>query len=154
MRIYTLSQQIGFALSLLFSGQILALPPGEMTEAAIAKRIQPIGSVYVEDNVETNNLVGKHHVAKTSHHEAPNHSSGKEIYANYCYICHQEGVAGAPVFGNHQDWQPRANKGITLLTKHALEGYRYMPPLGTCLECSDEEIKAAVSYMVENSIKH
>lgn len=128
----------------------LAAITADMSEAAIVKRIQPVGSVYV-GNSEEAALGEMHRIAKTTHHEAPGHSTGKQVFENYCYICHQQAVANAPMFGNKTDWQLRANKGIATLVKHALDGYRYMPPRGTCLECSDEEIKAAVEYMVKNS---
>jgi len=35
------------------------------------------------------------------------------------------------------------------LLKHAIEGIRSMPPRGTCADCSDEEIAAAIKYMTE-----
>ena len=138
-------------LALLYATQAFALITENISEAAIARRIQPVGGVYVGDSEEISTLSGQIRVAKTTHHEAPQHQNGKQVYENYCRICHQEGVAGAPIFGNKKDWQVRTNKGIALLIKHALEGYHYMPPRGTCLECSDEEIKAAVIYIKQHS---
>ncbi len=120
----------------------------ENSEQAIIRRIQPVGSVYLADG-EQATVSEQHHVAKTMHHEAPAHATGQEIYTNYCYICHAEGAAGAPIVGDQKAWQPRRNKGLSVLIQHALDGYRLMPPRGTCLECSDKEIAAAVKYMIE-----
>lgn len=135
------------------STQVFSIPYKDMSDKAIAKRIQPVGSVFITDTEEMTSLDSQTRIAITSHHEAPQHQNGKQVYENYCYICHQQGVAGAPMFGNAHDWQPRAQKGIATLMKHALDGYRYMPPRGTCLECSDDEIKQAVTYMVAESTK-
>ncbi len=139
-------------LALFYVTQVLALSTTDTSEATISRRIQPVGGVYVGESEEVSTLNGQIRVAKTAHHEAPQHQNGKQVYENYCRICHQEGAAGAPIFGNQQDWQPRVNKGIALLIKHALEGYHYMPPRGTCLECSDDEIKAAVLYIKQHSV--
>jgi len=134
-----------------YCAQALALVPADMSEAAIARRIQPVGGVYLSDHEEISTLDSGIRMAKTAHHQAPQHQNGQVVYQNYCYICHEQGVAGAPKFGVKADWQPRAKKGIDTLVKHALEGFHYMPPRGTCLECSDEEIKAAVIYMQQHS---
>jgi cytochrome c5 len=60
-------------------------------------------------------------------------------------------LLGSPKFGSAADWAPRAAKGLDTLYTHALGGFNSMPPKGTCAACSDDEIKAAVKYMVENS---
>ncbi|MGL4930710.1 MAG: c-type cytochrome [Plesiomonas sp.] len=35
------------------------------------------------------------------------------------------------------------------LQKHAISGINQMPPRGTCTDCSDDEIKAAIEYMTQ-----
>lgn len=77
--------------------------------------------------------------------------SGKDLYTSVCATCHGTGVLGAPKFGNAADWGPRAAKGLDTLYTHALGGFNSMPPKGTCAACTDDEIKGAVKYMVENS---
>jgi cytochrome c5 len=40
------------------------------------------------------------------------------------------------------------------LHKHAIEGFNdigMMPAKGLCMSCSDDEVMAAVDYMLENS---
>jgi cytochrome c5 len=37
------------------------------------------------------------------------------------------------------------------LFEHAIKGFNSMPPKGTCADCSDDEIKGAVKYMVDKS---
>ena len=81
--------------------------------------------------------------------------SGKEVYDSTCFACHGTGAAGAPKFGDKDAWAPRIAQGIDTLLNHATNGFQgatgVMPPRGTCAACSDDELKAAIEYMVENS---
>lgn len=77
--------------------------------------------------------------------------SGKEVVGSFCTTCHGAGVMGAPKVGAAADWAPRAAKGLDTLYSHAIGGFNSMPAKGMCAACSDDEIKAAVDYMVENS---
>jgi len=56
---------------------------------------------------------------------------------------------GAPKFGNQADWAPRVKRGIADLVKVAIAGKGAMPPKGTCMDCSDDEIKAAIEHMIK-----
>ena len=82
---------------------------------------------------------------------APN-PTGEKVFKSVCFMCHQTGAAGAPVFGNKADWAPRIAKGKPTLYKHALEGFTgnngTMPPRGANPGLKDDEVKAAVDYMV------
>lgn len=74
--------------------------------------------------------------------------SAESIYQSTCVACHGSGVLNAPRFGDKTAWAPRVSQGINTLTQHAINGIRNMPAKGTCTTCSDEEIHAAVEYMV------
>lgn len=80
---------------------------------------------------------------------------GQKIYNNTCALCHAAGVAGAPMPGNKDDWGPRIAQGQDTLYKHAIEGYTgakgMMPPRGGNPNLKDEEVKAAVDFMVQKS---
>ena len=80
---------------------------------------------------------------------------GKEVYDAACFICHASGVAGAPKFGDAANWGPRVEKGMDTLYKHSIEGFMgesgLMPPKGGRPDFSDEDVKAAVDYMVNNA---
>jgi cytochrome c5 len=65
--------------------------------------------------------------------------------------CHATGAAGAPKVGDAAAWAPRIAQGMDTLVQHSINGLRAMPPRGTCANCSDEDLKAAVTYMVERS---
>lgn len=77
---------------------------------------------------------------------------GKSIFNKTCALCHASGVAGAPKPGDTADWGPRIAQGNDLLYKHAMEGFTgakgMMPARGGNTALTDDEVKAAVDYMV------
>lgn len=77
--------------------------------------------------------------------------TGEELYNTKCSVCHAAGIAGAPMFGDAAAWAPRAEKGIDGLLASAKSGLNAMPPMGTCMDCSDDELKGAIQYMLDNS---
>lgn len=74
-----------------------------------------------------------------------------DIYQGKCFACHGTGAAGAPKVGTAGDWEQRVANGVDALYANALQGVGAMPPKGMCMDCSDDDIKAVVDYMVENS---
>ncbi|WP_404342307.1 c-type cytochrome [Pseudoalteromonas mariniglutinosa] len=104
-----------------------------MAEDAIKKRLAPIGAVYLEGDKAT--------VAE----QPTGPRSGEQVYQASCFACHGTGALGAPK--SAEDWAPRLAKGADTLLKHALDGFNAMPPRGTCMDCSDEEISAAIDFM-------
>lgn len=77
--------------------------------------------------------------------------SGEEIYNTKCATCHATGAAGAPKPGDFANWAPRLEKGIETLYQSAINGYNGMPAKGLCFDCTNEELKTSVDYMVENA---
>ena len=76
--------------------------------------------------------------------------SGEEVYSRHCFACHATAVAGAPLFGDAAQWEPRIAKGNDALLKSSIDGIPpLMPQKGTCMDCSEDELMAAVTYMVE-----
>jgi len=74
---------------------------------------------------------------------------GQKIYQASCQACHNAGVAGAPKLGDKEAWAPRIAKGNEALFLSVKNGLNVMPPKGTCMSCSDEELHAAMVYMIE-----
>jgi cytochrome c5 len=70
------------------------------------------------------------------------------ILNQYCNVCHLTGWNGAPLNGDADDWQPRLSTGFDSLFKNAKQGINNMPPLGTCLDCTDAELEAAIRKML------
>ncbi|MBC3869941.1 c-type cytochrome [Undibacterium oligocarboniphilum] len=80
---------------------------------------------------------------------------GKTVFGNTCSMCHAAGVAGAPKPGDKADWGPRIAQGMDTLYKHAMEGFNgakgQMPARGGAPALTDDEVKAGVNYMVDQS---
>tara|TARA_Y100000389_G_scaffold200034_1_gene239666 strand:+ start:709 stop:1188 length:480 start_codon:yes stop_codon:yes gene_type:complete len=77
--------------------------------------------------------------------------SGKDIYNSVCMSCHMSGAAGAPVTGKSDQWTDRIAKGNDVLYNSAINGIGVMPAKGGLMSLSDDEIKLAVDYMIEQS---
>jgi cytochrome c5 len=76
-------------------------------------------------------------------------ADGEQIYKASCHACHAAGVAGAPKLGDKEAWAPRIAKGNDALLSSVKNGLNAMPPKGACMTCSDDDLGAAVQYMVE-----
>ena len=75
-------------------------------------------------------------------------ADGQKIYQKSCQACHAAGIAGAPKLGDKAAWAPRIAKGNDALLLSVTNGLKAMPPKGTCMSCSEDELRAAVEYMV------
>jgi cytochrome c5 len=74
-------------------------------------------------------------------------------YTQSCAACHNSGAAGAPRMGNAADWSARLEKGFDVLVEHTINGFNnVMPPKGMCFTCSDDDLKAMVQYILDESI--
>ena len=102
-------------------------PGANVSEKAVAQRIQKIGLVEIRDANRT---------LKT----------GEEVYKGQCVSCHGTGAAGAPKFGDVASWAPRIKTGFEALWNSALKGKNAMPPQGGG-DFDDTEIARAVVYM-------
>lgn len=76
---------------------------------------------------------------------------GKAVFEANCKACHGGLIPGAPAVGKKEDWAPRIKQGKDTLHKHALEGFNSMPAKGGNGSLSDDEVKAAVDYMANES---
>ncbi len=77
--------------------------------------------------------------------------AGEKTYKSMCFSCHDMGVAGAPKTGDAEAWAPRIAAGKEALYANAINGKGAMPAKGGNPSFSDEEVKAAVDYMLSQS---
>jgi cytochrome c5 len=78
-------------------------------------------------------------------------ADGQKTYQTSCQACHATGAAGAPKFGDKAAWAPRIATGVDAMLAVAIKGKGAMPPKGACASCSDDDLKAAIEYMVSQS---
>ena len=75
--------------------------------------------------------------------------SGVEVYNAHCFACHSTGVSEAPLVAD-KAWQwrleERGEEGLLANTKAGFNVV--MPPMGTCMNCTDQELVAAIDYMI------
>lgn len=76
---------------------------------------------------------------------------GAEVYQASCAACHDAGVAGAPKTGDKAAWSEHIARGLDHMVHNAINGIGSMPPKGGNPNLSDEEVRAAVEYMAEQS---
>lgn len=70
-----------------------------------------------------------------------------DLYQQTCMACHTRPASGAPQSGNAEDWAPRVAKGTDTLLDNTINGYRGMPPLGSCMDCGEEDFAALIDFM-------
>ena len=73
---------------------------------------------------------------------------GKATFEGICTGCHTAGLLGSPKFGDKVAWAPRIAKGMDALYVSALKGKNAMPAKGGNPTLADDDVKAAVQYMV------
>ena len=78
-------------------------------------------------------------------------ADGQKTYQATCQACHAAGIANAPKLGDKEAWAPRIATGMDALLAVAIKGKGAMPPKGACMSCTDEDLKAAIEYMVSQS---
>lgn len=80
-------------------------------------------------------------------------ADGKAVYSKACIACHASGAANAPRLGDKAAWAPRIAQGMEALYNVAKNGKpgTAMLAKGTCAACTDDDLKAAVDYMVSQS---
>ena len=78
-------------------------------------------------------------------------ATGKVVYEQTCVACHATGLAGAPKMGDKEVWSAHIHHGMDHMVESAINGKGTMPAKGGNTNLSDDEVKAAVSYIVEQS---
>lgn len=75
--------------------------------------------------------------------------AGEKLYKQNCFACHAAGVAGAPKFGDKAAWAKYVETGMDAMLEVAIKGKGAMPPRGGALNASDDDLRAAIQYMVD-----
>ena len=76
---------------------------------------------------------------------------GQDIYQRACGSCHNVGLAGAPKLGDAAAWERPIAAGMASLYRNSINGKGRMPPKGGRLDLADEDVAAAVDFLVAQS---
>ncbi|MDG2090118.1 MAG: c-type cytochrome [Gammaproteobacteria bacterium] len=107
----------------------------------IRERLQPAGSVCV---------VGDSCAAGSTVASGPAGArDAATIYQTFCVVCHATGVSESPILGNAEHWATRIAQGTDALYQNSINGLNVMPPRGTCMNCSDDELRSTVDFMLD-----
>ena len=124
--------------------QLAAAASAPDAEAELRERLKPFGaSCLVGDET-----CGGAPAAPAAVAAAPSGPrSGQQVYEAFCVACHAQGIAEAPLFQDAAQWASRLDKGMDALLRTSISGIGAMPPKGTCVSCSDDELLAAIRYV-------
>ncbi len=138
-------------------------------QAALEKRIRPVGRVALDGEPESAPATAPApaSAAEISAEPAPpaeaipepaadpvaaTEPDGQAVYQNACIACHATGAGGAPLLGDTAAWPDRIAQGRDVLVDHAINGFTgsagVMLPKAGRADLSDEEVTAAVDYMI------
>ncbi len=117
----------------------IAIAQDELTQERVEDRLTPFGNLCLEGQ-DCGSVAPI--AVKTGR-------SGIEVYNAHCFACHATGVSNAPLVGA-EDWQTRLNeKGAAVLLANTKTGFNVvMPAMGTCMNCTDDELQAAIDYLI------
>ncbi len=134
--LYTVTSGIGYA--------------DHNTEESLHNRLAPVGTLNVLTAEQAAEQAAVVTVAATEEEV-----DGEAVYKSSCAVCHDAGVAGAPKLGDEEAWAVRLDQGFEILVQHAIEGYQgevgIMPARGGNANLTDEQVEAAVEYIVDES---
>lgn len=126
-------------------------------EEIILGNIEPVGKVNIDDGSAPQAPAAPAAPAMPAAATAPvataaaEPASGEAIYQRNCMACHTTGAANAPKIGDAAVWAPRIAKGMDTVMANVKNGLNAMPPKGLCMTCTDDELKAVVDYIFEQS---
>ena len=110
----------------------------------IRQRLEPVGKVCVQgkpcEGVVTSTAVST---------AGGGARDPADVITKHCNACHGAGLLDAPKIGDNAAWKKRADEqgGVDGLLAKAISGVNAMPPRGTCTDCSDDDLKAAIKQM-------
>jgi len=103
-------------------------------DTAVLARIAPVGTVQIAAPAGPKGMM-----------------TGEAVYAQTCKTCHEAGIAGAHKVGDKAAWAKVVAQGDKLSYQHAIAGIRAMPARGGNPDLTDDEVKRAVAFMVNQS---
>ncbi|MGO2414986.1 MULTISPECIES: c-type cytochrome [Cobetia] len=143
--------------SLLGTAYSTASLAADNSREAIAERLKPVGELCLKGEAcaGDTSAAGAQQAEPSDSDQDSTASAdatidGEKVYGGICMACHTTGAAGAPRLGEASDWEARLSKGTDTLYGHAINGFNAMPAKGGNPALSDDEVKAAVDYLLDS----
>ncbi len=140
------------ALAVVLTASTMISLTANADEKEIIERVKPVGQLVVLSGTEevkpADTATGTESADAAPETTA---NAGKSIYDTACFACHTTGATGAPILGNKEAWASRVSKSKDTLYFNAINGINSMPAKGGAASLSDDDVKAVVDYMVEQS---
>lgn len=80
--------------------------------------------------------------------------AGKKIFKEFCASCHAAEPLidiNAPHIGDKRAWKGLSRSGMDAMLKITINGAGAMPARGGCFECSDEQLRETINYILKQS---
>lgn len=80
--------------------------------------------------------------------------AGKKIFKEFCATCHDKKPLidiRAPRLGDKAAWNMKRKMGMPALLNITIMGVGAMPSRGGCFECSDEQLRETIQYILNQS---
>jgi cytochrome c5 len=77
--------------------------------------------------------------------------AGRKIFKEFCSSCHAANPIidiQAPRINDKKLWETLGKLGIPALLDLTIKGVKAMPARGGCFECSDQQLKETIEYML------
>ncbi len=153
---------LAFAVAMFIAARAIGAATMERMHSSpnsVAMRIAPVGQVRVGDPTQQSAAEAVEGAMATGTATAAASSSevsvaaadavpGESVYQGLCYACHAAGLAGAPKPDDTEAWKERAAKGLDEMLAIAIQGMGGMPPRGGNPALTDEELRAAIEFML------
>ncbi|MGE0372332.1 MAG: cytochrome c5 family protein [Gammaproteobacteria bacterium] len=96
-------------------------------------------------------LVATGLIVPVTAHAAGDPDAGAVVYNRACKMCHATGMMNAPKVGDTAAWEDRVAKGEDALFDSTIMGFNKMPARGNCAACSDDDLRNAIAFMLDQS---
>ena len=123
---------------------------------SVAMRIEPVGQVRTGDPTQQSaaeevQVAAASETASGDTMAATDAQPGERLYKGLCHVCHAAGLAGAPKPDDTGAWRERMAKGVDAMVAIAIQGLGGMPPRGGNPALTDEELREAIVFMLEQA---
>ncbi|MEZ5480447.1 MAG: OmpA family protein, partial [Thiolinea sp.] len=109
---------------------------------------EPVASNQTEQGRQKNRRVELEPVVEST---TKTNMNGERVYRTLCFSCHDYGIANSPLIGDKVTWESIIKQGLEVVYTNSINGKGAHPSRGGNPSLSDDEVKAAVDWMLEQN---